>query len=178
MTNSCYSNLPNSDFSSHIMDILAKDHRVVPQSLSHHQQGMDQSIQNKLGIRCGWVLQWALVDFFLVKESKEMTVTCCVAVLSCLVMSDSLRPHELQPARLLCPWNSPGKNTGVGCHALLQGIFPTQGSNPDLQHCRWILYWLSHTCPKKMKPLDFFPTLKYEKSWPIIDIKESTRACL
>ena len=40
--------------------------------------------------------------------------------------------------------NSPGKNTGVGCHALLQGIFPTQGSNPGLPHCRWTLYCLSH----------------------------------
>ena len=59
-------------------------------------------------------------------------------------MSDSLRPHQLQPARLLCPWNSQGKNTGVGCHSLLQGIFPTQGSNPGLPHCRWILYHLSH----------------------------------
>ena len=39
---------------------------------------------------------------------------------------------------------SPGKNTGVGCHALLQGIFPTQGSNPGLPHCRWILYHLSN----------------------------------
>ena len=45
------------------------------------------------------------------------------------VMSDSLWPHGLQPARLLCLWDSPGKNTGVGCHFLLQGIFPTQGSN-------------------------------------------------
>ena len=40
--------------------------------------------------------------------------------------------------------DSPGKNSGVDCHALLQGIFPTQGSNPDLPHCRWILYHLSH----------------------------------
>jgi len=40
--------------------------------------------------------------------------------------------------------DSPGKNTGVGCHALLQGIFPTQGSNPSLLHCRWVLYHLSH----------------------------------
>ena len=39
---------------------------------------------------------------------------------------------------------SPGKNSGVGCHALLQGVFPTQGSNPDLPHCRWILNHLSH----------------------------------
>ena len=44
-------------------------------------------------------------------------------------MSDSLQPYGLEPARLLCPWDSPGKNTGVGCHALLQGIFLTQGSN-------------------------------------------------
>ena len=40
--------------------------------------------------------------------------------------------------------DSPGMNTGVGNHSLLQGIFPTQGSNPGLQHCRWILYHLSH----------------------------------
>ena len=40
--------------------------------------------------------------------------------------------------------DSPGKNTGVGSHALLQGIFPTQGSNPGLLHCRWIRYCLSH----------------------------------
>ena len=44
----------------------------------------------------------------------------------------------------LCPWDCPGENTGVGCHALLQGIFLTQGSNPGLLHCRWILYRLSH----------------------------------
>ena len=60
------------------------------------------------------------------------------------IMSNSLIPYGLQPARPLCPWDSPGKNTGVGCHALLQGIFPTQGSNPGLLHCRRILYRLSH----------------------------------
>ena len=42
------------------------------------------------------------------------------------------------------PWNSPGHNTGVGSLSLLQGIFPTQGSNPGVLHCRWILYQLSH----------------------------------
>ena len=46
--------------------------------------------------------------------------------------------------KLLCPWNSPGKNTGVCCHFLPQGIFPTQGSNPGLTHCRQTLYHLSH----------------------------------
>ena len=48
------------------------------------------------------------------------------------------------PVKLLCPWDSPGKNTGVVFHSLLQGIFPTQGSNPGLLHCRQILYHLSH----------------------------------
>ena len=55
------------------------------------------------------------------------------------VVSDSLRPHGLYS-----PWNSPGQNTGVGSLSLLQGIFPTQGSNPGLPHCRQILYQLSH----------------------------------
>ena len=47
----------------------------------------------------------------------------------CSVMSDSMWPHGLLTAGLLCPWNSPGKNTGVVCHSMLQGIFPTQGLN-------------------------------------------------
>ena len=49
-----------------------------------------------------------------------------------------------RPTRLLCPWNSPGKNTGVDCHFLLQRIFSSQGSSPCLLHCRQILYCLSH----------------------------------
>ena len=60
------------------------------------------------------------------------------------VVSDSLRSHRLYPARFLCLWDSPGKNTGVDCHSLLQRIFPTQGSNPDRLHCRQILYCLSY----------------------------------
>ena len=50
------------------------------------------------------------------------------------IMSDSLWPYRLWPTRLLCPWNSPGKNTGAGSHSLLQGIFPTQGLNLCLLH--------------------------------------------
>ena len=52
----------------------------------------------------------------------------------------TLRPHGLQPTRLLCPWDSPGKSTGVGCRFTLQGIFLTQGQNPRLLHGRRILY--------------------------------------
>ena len=51
------------------------------------------------------------------------------SVLSHSVMSDSLRSHGLQPTRLLCPWDFPGKNIGMGSHALLQGTFLTQESN-------------------------------------------------
>ena len=60
------------------------------------------------------------------------------------VVSNSLKPHGPQPTRLLHPWDLPGKNTGVGCHFLLQEIFPTQGLNPSLPHCRQMSYRLSH----------------------------------
>ena len=76
-------------------------------------------------------------DTTLVAESEEE--------LSHSVMSDSLQPHELYG-----PWNSPGQDTGVDSLSLLQGLFPTQGSNPGLLHCRWILFQLSHQgSPKK-----------------------------
>ena len=55
------------------------------------------------------------------------------------VLSNSLQSRGLLLARLFCTWDSPGKNTGVGCHSLLQGIFLTQGSNLHLLHCRQIL---------------------------------------
>ena len=88
--------------------------------------------------------------------------TCSVAS----GMSDSLRPSVLQPARLLCPRNSPGKNTGVGCHVLLQGIFPTQGSNPcllSLLHCRQILYPLSHLVYSSPKFRQHLPTSRRQE---------------
>ena len=58
---------------------------------------------------------------------------------NCWVVSNSLWPRGLYS-----PWNSPGQNTGVGSLSLLQGIFPTQESNPGLPHCRQILYQLNH----------------------------------
>ena len=60
------------------------------------------------------------------------------------VVSDSLGLRGLWASRLLHPWDFPGKNTGVGCHFLLLGIFPTQELNPGLPHCRHTLYLLSH----------------------------------
>ena len=62
-------------------------------------------------------------------------------------MSNSLRPHGLYS-----PWNSLGQNTELGSLSLLHGIFPTQGSNPRLPHCRQILYQLSHKgSPRKLE---------------------------
>ena len=63
----------------------------------------------------------------------------------CSVVSDSLHG----PIRLPCPWNSLGKNTGVGCRFLLQGIFLIQGSNPGIPHFRQILYHLNHQGSKR-----------------------------
>ena len=65
----------------------------------------------------------------------------CLVIQSCLTLCDLI---NCSPPGSLVYGDSPGKNTGVGCHALLQVIFPTQGSNPGLLHCRQILYQLSH----------------------------------
>ena len=66
------------------------------------------------------------VTSFLPENSSESV--------SCSSVSDSLPPHGLFPTRLLCPWNSPGRNTGMGIHSFLQGIFLTQGSIPCSLH--------------------------------------------
>ena len=59
-------------------------------------------------------------------------------------LTSKLNPVDHNPLGSSVHGDSPGKNTGVGCHSLLQGIFPTQGSNPGLRHSKWILYCLSH----------------------------------
>ena len=87
-----------------------------------------------------WVSEW-------VSESRS-------------VMSNSLWPHELYS-----PWNSPGWNTGVGSLSLLQGIFPTQVSNPGLLHGRQILYQLSHKGSPRILECVAYPFSR-ESSWP------------
>ena len=66
--------------------------------------------------------------------SKRSSSTCVVCVISCSVVSDALRPYGLQPTRLLCSQDSPGKPTGADSHFLFQEIFPTQGFNWCLLH--------------------------------------------
>ena len=75
-------------------------------------------------------MQWSKSQLTQNKDELESVSHC--------VMCESLQPHRLQPPRLLCPWESPGKNTGVGCHVLLQGIFPIQGSDLAPPH---LLLW-------------------------------------
>ena len=87
-------------------------------------------------------------------DHREEKVTClrsfshqvtkcavCLVAQSCLTLHN---PRDCSPPGSFVHGDSPGKNTGVGCQAFLQVIFPTQGSNPGLPHCRWILYHLSH----------------------------------
>ena len=81
---------------------------------------------------------WSLVSFLTLATSNQTyhilsilynSCCCCSVAKSCLTL---LQPHGLYSTRLLCPWDSPGKNTGVGCHFFVQGIILTQGSNPCL----------------------------------------------
>ena len=77
------------------------------------------------------------LSFTHLHQQANKNPLCVLVTQSCLTLCD---PMDYS----LCPWNSPGKNTGVGSHFPLQRIFPTQGSNSGLLHCRQILYHLSH----------------------------------
>ena len=84
--------------------------------------------------------------FLLYNSVDQLWVYIYVSV-SHSVVPNSLRPHGLQPTRLLFPWHFPGKDTGVECHFLLQGIFPTQESNPGLLHSRFFTEWATREAP-------------------------------
>ena len=100
-----------------------------------------------------WSLQKSYKEYFnpslINKESESHSV-----------MSNSLWPHGLYS-----PWNFPGQNTGVSSLCLLQGIFPTQGSNPGLPRCRWILYQLSHKGSPRILKWVAYP-FSSRSSWP------------
>ena len=79
--------------------------------------------------------------------------------------SHSVMFNFLWPHGLYSPWNSPGQNTGVSSHSLIQGIFPTQVSNPGLPHCKWILYQLSHQASPGTLEWVVYP-FSSGSSWP------------
>ena len=80
------------------------------------------------------------VRHFLVIKSSSNNIYVCVRAKSLQSHHTLCDPKRLRPTGLLCPWDSPGKNTGVGCRFLLRGNFLTQGWNPCLLTCRRILY--------------------------------------
>ena len=94
--------------------------------------------------------------------------TVCEVTQSCL----TLQSHGLQPTKLLSPWNFPGKSTGVGCHFLLQGIFPTRGSNLGLLHCRQTLYCLSQVKQHIVQALGTIRQSPFQLLNPVIAPRE------
>ena len=103
---------------------------------------------------CGTATWWRAV-------SHEQGNLCLVAQL-CPILCD---PMDYSPPCFSVHGDSPGQNTGVGCQALLQGIFPTQGSNTGLPHCRQILYCLSHQESPRILEWVAYP-FSTESSWP------------
>ena len=94
----------------------------------------------------------------------------CLVAQSCLTLCD---PMDYSPPVSSVHGDSPGKNTGMGCHALLQGIFPTQGLNPGLLHCRWTLYRLSHQGSPRITrkfPVTFFFKDNYKHNCSTVTI--------
>ena len=97
------------------------------------------------GIFQARVLEWGAIAFsdILITHNKNARRLKVKVAQPC----PTLRPDGLQPSRLLCSSDSPGKNIGMDSHLLLQGIFKTQESNPGLLHHRQILYRLNHLVP-------------------------------
>ena len=100
-----------------------------------------------------------------------------VLCLLCFVtQSDLCNPRNCSLPGSFVQGDTPGKNTGVGCHALPQGILPTQGLNPGLPHCRWILYHLSHQGRLGFNP--WVRKIPERRAWqptPVFSPRESAR---
>ena len=95
-----------------------------------------------------------------------MNSMCCVVLCLVAQLCPTLHnPTDSSPPGSSVHGDSPGKNTGVGCHALLQRIFPTQGLNPGHPHCRWILYHLNHQGSPRILEWVAYPFSR-GTSWP------------
>ena len=92
-----------------------------------------------MSIKCIHVVVWISTLFF--NCSTVFCALLCLVAHLCLTLCD---PMDCSPPGSTVHGDSPGKNTRVSCHAFLQGVFPTQGSNPGLPHCRQTLYCPNH----------------------------------
>ena len=115
-------------FSHSEVNVSGRIHSLVQQALT------EQLLWTTCLLGSGYTYNWEAKDFLRMK----------VKSVSYSVVSNCLQPHGLYSTRFLCPWNSPGKNTAVGSHSLLQGIFPMQRLNLSLLLGRQTLYCLSH----------------------------------
>ena len=116
-------------------------------------------------------LEDSLAVSYQTKAYKLYHCGCCLVAKSCLTL---LRPCGQEPARLLCPWDFPGKNTEVGCHFLLKGMFLTQKLNPSLLH--WLPWWLSgkdSACQSKRHRFD--PVLSWDNP---LEKEMATHSCI
>ena len=106
------------------------------------------------GILQAGILKWVAFPFSRgSSQPRDQTQVSCIGKQVSLPLAPPGKPQIkycesesglFETPWIYSPWNSPGQNTGVGSLSLLQGIFPAQGSNPGLPHCRWILYQMSH----------------------------------
>ena len=121
----------------------------------HYLWKMQSSTKVLARLAVVWTYWWALLGILLpchwAKTFSPCEADCilvqalesyCVCPCAQWYLTFS-QPHGLYSTRLLCAWNSVGKNTGMGSYSFLQGIFPTQGSNSGLLHCKQVLYHLS-----------------------------------
>ena len=101
--------------------------------LKHWNCGKSEDERNK----AGKYTQYSVINHSGKEDEKESIYVYAKSLQSCLTVC-----NPMQSTRLLCPWDSPGKNTGVVCHSLLQGIFLIQGLNLGLLHCGQVLITL------------------------------------
>ena len=120
-----------------------------PEIVGELKSWKPQTVTKKKKLKC----LLGLEELFHRDSLTGYSATTTVAVASSLNHVQLLQPQGLEPARLLCPWDSLGKNAEEGCHFLLQDIFPIQGSNLclfRLLHCRRILYhWATKGSPMR-----------------------------
>ena len=121
-----------------VAESSASEAWTCPFSQTKGTDGVTSNSMGKSALKVGHCLVIPMVTRFSKKSESRS------------VVSDSLQPYGLYS-----PWNSPGQNTRVDSHSLLQGIFPAQGSNPGLPHCRQILYQLSRK--GSLRSLEWLP---------------------
>ena len=121
---------------------------------------------------------WRRKQKFVVEKSSGFEFQLLALCMLVSQSSPTLCDPMVQPTRLLCPWNSPGKNTWVGCHSLLQKIFLTQWSIPGLLHCRQILYHLSYrevqkrSWPGSPPWCGHSPRAKHPRLWSQVNLRK------